>query len=344
MNNIHTTPVFQCHCTARYSGKNCEIDIGPPCRSNPCYNSGKCIEDSRGDYVCNCLVGYTGSHCETEITINPLCENKPCLNDGICKVIAGTSKIECDCAEGYTGTRCEVTGYGFWVGYQRITNFFICIFDFQVNEDDCESNPCQNNGICIDEVAGFHCNCSHTGYTGALCENNENECKKKPNICLNGGVCYDTYGSYICECLPNFSGFNCEVLIDPCFAHACKNGGTCINRRDSFQCICPRGFSGEMCETGPDLGTECIAGKCCEPDVSGMQCKTMLVEDCNCLNGGRCNRNTSACVCPQGFDGTLCENDVDECIQNQNICVHGICVNQPGTFKCYCEPGNSQFF
>lgn len=63
-----------------------------------------------------------------------------------------------------------------------------------MNKDDCESNPCQNNGVCIDEIAGFHCNCENTGYTGTLCEDNENECKKKPNICLNGGTCYDTYG------------------------------------------------------------------------------------------------------------------------------------------------------
>lgn len=100
--------ILQCHCTARYSGKNCEIDTGPPCRLNPCFNSGVCIENNRGDYTCNCQNGYTGIHCETEISVHPLCENKPCLNDGICKVAPGTSKIECDCAKGFSGTRCEV--------------------------------------------------------------------------------------------------------------------------------------------------------------------------------------------------------------------------------------------
>lgn len=55
-------------------------------------------------------------------------------------------------------------------------------------------------GICIDEVNGFHCNCDKTGYSGTRCQDNENECKKKPNICLNNGICYDTYGSYVCEC------------------------------------------------------------------------------------------------------------------------------------------------
>lgn len=92
----------------RYTGKNCEIDTGPPCRSNPCLHNGACIEDSRGDYTCNCPAGYTGSQCEIEISVHPLCESKPCLNDGICKVNPGSSKIECDCAKGFTGNRCEV--------------------------------------------------------------------------------------------------------------------------------------------------------------------------------------------------------------------------------------------
>lgn len=47
----------------------------------------------------------------------------------------------------------------------------------------------------------------------------------------------------------------------------------------------------------------------------------------------------SACICPDGYEGNLCERDIDECLLNPNICVNGICVNQPGTFKCYCEPG-----
>lgn len=213
-----------------------------------------------------------------------------------------------------------------------------------MNKDDCESNPCQNNGICEDEVAGFRCNCSNTGYSGPLCEQNVNECKRNSNLCQNGGICYDTYGSYICECPPNFIGFNCEQPIDPCFGQPCDNGGTCISRNESFQCICPRGFTGDICENMPDCGncphgTECINGQCCEPDSSGVQCKTVLSQECACLNGGSCSGNSSACICTDGYEGTLCENDIDECKRNPNICVHGICVNQPGSFKCYCEPG-----
>lgn len=71
-------------------------------------NSGQCIEDVRGDFTCNCSPGYTGIHCESEISVHPLCEKKPCLNDGVCNVISGANEIECECAKGFSGARCEV--------------------------------------------------------------------------------------------------------------------------------------------------------------------------------------------------------------------------------------------
>ena len=35
--------------------------------------------------------------------------------------------------------------------------------------DECESLPCLNNGICIDMVAGFRCECGER-YEGLTCE------------------------------------------------------------------------------------------------------------------------------------------------------------------------------
>lgn len=47
-------------------------------------------------------------------------------------------------------------------------NFIIVIAD--VNE--CESNPCLNNGGCIDSINGYICNCKD-GYSGDICESGE---------------------------------------------------------------------------------------------------------------------------------------------------------------------------
>ena len=35
--------------------------------------------------------------------------------------------------------------------------------------DECASNPCDNAGVCQDNVNGYDCNCA-AGYTGVNCE------------------------------------------------------------------------------------------------------------------------------------------------------------------------------
>lgn len=59
---INGQNTYSCVCSPRYTGKNCEIDMGNPCEKNPmiCKNSGIC-EENMGNYICNCLPGFTGN-------------------------------------------------------------------------------------------------------------------------------------------------------------------------------------------------------------------------------------------------------------------------------------------
>lgn len=47
------------------------------------------------------------------------------------------------------------------------------------------------------------------------------------------------------------------------------------------------------------------------------------------------------------LSGTNCETNIYECSTSKNDinkCHHGVCINQTGSFKCYCEPGYTGLF
>nr|AAA39534.1 milk fat globule membrane protein E8 [Mus musculus domesticus] len=62
-----------CLCPEGFTGLVCNETERGPCSPNPCYNDAKCLvtlDTQRGDifteYICQCPVGYSGIHCETE--------------------------------------------------------------------------------------------------------------------------------------------------------------------------------------------------------------------------------------------------------------------------------------
>uniref|UniRef100_A0A915AIW5 EGF-like domain-containing protein n=1 Tax=Parascaris univalens TaxID=6257 RepID=A0A915AIW5_PARUN len=61
-----------------------------------------------------------------------------------------------------------------------------------------------------------------------------------------------------------------------------------------------------------------------------------------CHNGGTCvpvqNGTEQVCYCPEGFQGTRCQYDINECLIDNGGCHHD-CVNTIGTFYCRCFPG-----
>ncbi|XP_071956964.1 putative ferric-chelate reductase 1 [Antedon mediterranea] len=109
-----------------------------------------------------------------------LCVNVMCLNEAVC--IGGA----CNCdGTGYTGSTCQT----------------------QINE--CASNPCLNEGVCVDETNRFTCVCP-SGYSGDRCESqsNTNVCASMP--CLNGGICINETNEFTCVCPSGYSGNRCE--------------------------------------------------------------------------------------------------------------------------------------
>ena len=112
----------------------------------------------------------------------------------------------------------------------------------------CDPNPCQNDGMCLPNRDGSYvCECA-LGWTGDNCEIVINPCD--PNPCQNGGVCNpDGAGGYVCSCTPPWTGDNCEIVINPCDSEPCQNDGVCLPNRDgSYVCECALGWTGDNCE------------------------------------------------------------------------------------------------
>ncbi|EGW12021.1 Lactadherin, partial [Cricetulus griseus] len=64
-----------CLCPEGFTGLVCSETEKGPCSPNPCYNDGKCQvteNTQRGDiftqYICQCSLGYSGTHCEISCT------------------------------------------------------------------------------------------------------------------------------------------------------------------------------------------------------------------------------------------------------------------------------------
>ncbi|XP_066022739.1 protein crumbs homolog 2-like [Pocillopora verrucosa] len=206
---------------------------------------------------------------------NNACGDSPCENNATCQSGFTSQRYRCLCSPGFTGHDCEHV------------------------VDKCNSNPCQNQGSCIDGK----CQCQPR-FSGELCEIEVGKCNSNP--CQNQGSCKDGK----CQCQPGFSGELCQIEVDKCNSNPCQNQGSCKEGK----CQCQPGFSGELCEI-------VIADQC---DSSPCQNNSICV-------GGKCE-------CLPGYSGENCKEDVDECSSGVHSCHSSAsCINTIGSYTCSCN-------
>ncbi|KAK2161038.1 hypothetical protein LSH36_122g04036 [Paralvinella palmiformis] len=194
--------------------------------------------------------------------------------------------------------------------------------------DECASNPCHNDGLCVDGTNSFSCQCKD-GYTNTLCQIDIDECLSNP--CLNGATCVDVINRFQCICLSQYTGITCDVNI--CHDVICQNGGHCEPVSGSATCSCSSGYYGTRCENEIN---ECASNPC---HGTGSTCNDLI--------------NGFQCTCTEGRTGITCSELLypettslpveimtsrnDPC--SGSPCKNGICERVGSSYTCHCPPG-----
>ncbi|XP_072176797.1 uncharacterized protein [Diadema setosum] len=358
---------FTCTCVDGFEGTRCAYETDY-CQNVTCQNGATCVSDNQQlTYVCQCLPGYAGDLCDTNVDD---CLGVTCENGGTCE--DGVAEYNCVCAAGFEGQTCavdidECTSSPCVVGTCNDgVNGFSCNCPPGYEGDRCElrgpcvNGPCQNGGLCSQELVSgsfsFECYCP-TGFNATYCENEIDWCDSNP--CQQAGSnCTSDRERFYCACAPGYGGVTCEIKLPNCDSEFCSNGASCTDLPYDYVCTCAPGWTGKNCtldinecESEPcENGTPCLNLQndyFCDCTDSGFLGKNCSVDypDCNdttlCQNGGTCQEEPGSfkCECADGFIGTVCD-EMDHCFSApcQN---GGQCSNAGSTYRCDCVNGYS---
>ena len=90
---------------------------------------------------------------------------------------------------------------------------------------------CNDSLHCLMPIR-YSCDCSGTGFTGARCEIDIDDCA--PNPCRNGATCVDGINDFACRCYDGYEGKTCSTDIPDCSLNKCQYNGTCLERSNQL--------------------------------------------------------------------------------------------------------------
>ncbi|CAF4294924.1 unnamed protein product [Rotaria magnacalcarata] len=126
-----------------------------------------------------------------------------------------------------------------------------------------------------------------------------------------------------------------KIFFDICQTESpCLNGGTCTS-------LIPDYDKESSYEQSTEINYQCS----CPLDISGDHCQYLKYSFHFCTNGGTSievfdlnNKKSKQCLCPEGFQGDFCEDNIDDCA-NIKCSHHGICQDDMNSYKCLCFDG-----
>ncbi|XP_070174330.1 fibrillin-3-like [Littorina saxatilis] len=313
----------QCVCNIGWDGTKCDQDRDG-CNETSCLPGQNCTDLSPGEEQRR-SVGYDCGPCPQGYTTAPRV-SADCIDIDECAA-NHTNQCSMLCINTAGSYRCECSA-----GYQLNNDGKSCL---DVNECAEKLDKCPQK--CHNKVGGFECVCED-GYSY---NQNNKTCTAEQataSLCRNAGcsqgckaVAGSGSGSITTQCFC-FSGYevdstNLKTCIDynECQSNLCSQ--RCSNTEGSFTCSCHRGY-----ELNQDQRT---CTKCPEQRY-GVQCS----QTCTCTGRGLGCHHVTGCVCPGGWTGEHCEQDVDECTESPDICgADKECLNTEGSYTCRCPLG-----
>ncbi|XP_034260334.1 protein kinase C-binding protein NELL2 isoform X11 [Pantherophis guttatus] len=196
--------------------------------------------------------------------------------------------------------------------------------EFESWTDGCKNCTCMNGSIQCERLICPIFDClpnSAPGYVdGKCCKECQyiDECAEGRHYCQENTMCINTPGSFMCVCKTGYiriDDYSCTEH-DECLTNKqdCDENALCFNTVGGHNCICKPGYTG-----------------------NGTICKAFCKDSCR--NGGICIAS-NVCACPQGFTGSSCESDIDECSDGFVHCdSRATCINLSGWYHCECRDG-----
>ncbi|KAK0067590.1 fibrillin-2, partial [Biomphalaria pfeifferi] len=181
---------------------------------------------------------------------------------------------------------------------------------------------CNGGNFIISNSNSLNFNCVETCGNWMWGEN----CTAVCNCAHNNTVVCEKYQG-ACICASNFEGSDCEKLLDRCSRYSpCDQYSDCINRLGDYECKCHDGYKRNP--NNPNICEACSSWTFGSDCNSSCSCRTDNTESCDGLTGN--------CTCKSGFESTLCDVDINECLQNVSPCAENLqCYNTYGSYLCF---------